>query len=108
MKRVLVIGAGPIGLTCAHILSKTLNVTVASPNSELSLESTSKQLKFKNNLIRDAIWGDANIWGNQHDLSLNYLGIGLSISDLPNIRISEQEIQKEIKILNEAWVLRQI
>ena len=106
MKSVLVIGAGPVGLTCAHVLSRKLNVTVVYPSKEFFIKSTSQTFKLDNDLIKEKMWGNANIWGNQHDTSLNYLGFDCLTSNLPSIQMSEESLHEEIKILNELWGIK--
>jgi hypothetical protein len=105
VKKVLVIGAGPIGLTAAKILNAKTQVIVIYPKDPITFNSSSTALKLNQDSSSGTLWGNSEIWGNQHDICLDYLGKNLEISDLTLPAITAQSLEHEVQILKKLWRL---
>jgi len=105
VKKVLVIGAGPIGLSVAKILNGATEVKVIYPKDPIRFISSSSGLKLNQDSASGTLWGNSEIWGNQHDLFLDYIGKNLGISDLSLPAITAQTLEHEVLILNRLWRL---
>lgn len=102
---MLVIGAGPVGLSAAKILNGATEVKVIFPKDPIRFISSPSGLKLNQDSASGTLWGNSEIWGNQHDLCLDYLGKSLGISDLSLPEITAQSLEREVQILNKIWQL---
>ncbi len=102
---MLVIGAGPVGLTIAKILSATTQLTVIYPEDSIRFNVPSSGLKLSPGSSSGTLWGNSEIWGNQHDVCLDYVDKGLKISDLNLPAITIQSLEPGEKILKKLWRL---
>lgn len=105
MKRVIIIGGGPVGLTLANELSKTLNVTVITPKRPFRFLSTREsEFKLNENSTSGGLFGNSKLWGSQHEGLGNKVESKPVFSDLPGFPFDLNELNKfDKELLRQGW-----
>lgn len=105
MKSVIIIGGGPVGLTLANELSKTLKVTVVLPKRSILLKSShNSQFNLSPSSGSGALFGNSRFWGNQHEGLGSIVNTKPIFSDLPGFPFDVKELEKyEGELLRQGW-----
>lgn len=105
MKRVIILGGGPVGLTLANELSKKFITTVIVPKESFSFKSLENSNFILNpNSSSGVLFGNSRRWGSQHEgLSYRFQSSPL-YSDLPGFPFDINELIKyEPELLRQGW-----
>lgn len=105
MRQVVILGAGPVGLTMANKLSKQLNVLVISPSNPLKFSSTPDSDFFlQPSSESGTLFGNSVYWGSQHE-SLNIPSAPApEFSDLPGFPFALTDLNEwGEELLTQGW-----
>jgi hypothetical protein len=98
---VVIIGAGPIGITAFNSFRKNLNIRVFSPSDQFKFDIThDSNLKLSTDSASGTVLGNIPKWGNQHDSNFNLSQDASEFSDLPGFIFPLEELSmynKKIK-----------
>jgi hypothetical protein len=84
VKKILLIGGGPVGLTFANITSKHFAVQVITPNQPLKFKNTKgSTLELNSNSNSGTIFGNSFFWASQHDTINEHYQTKPMFSNLP-------------------------
>jgi hypothetical protein len=97
---VLILGAGPIGLTIYQNLSKSVRSTVLSPTEPFYFKATKiSNLNLDKKSQSGTLFGNSVFWGNQHEVNIDRSQQSSVFSDLPGFPFPLNDLKKFNKIL---------
>lgn len=95
MKKILVIGGGPVGLTFSNLISKYFNVEVITPSQAFNFKSSKdSSLELSSTSISGTLYGNSIFWASQHDEMIPNNQTKPIFSDLPGFPFQINKLRK--------------